>query len=165
MPRKRPVYYYNPIDTKPDIAVGIKLPFNTSSPGKSALTPGAYTTDVGGASVFELSYTTVDQAISNLKNLILTRKGERLYHPNFGTTIYDSLFEPMTEDLKDDLTDGLTEDIKFWLPYITIQGLDVQFNYEANSINMRLEFSVSEIDANQRIIILMSPTEGINIIE
>ena len=62
----RKEYFYSPIDLEPDIAVGITLPF-----GK----------DKG---LFSLSYTTEEQSISNLKNLLLTRKGERLFQPEFG---------------------------------------------------------------------------------
>ena len=43
---------YNPIDLLPDVAVGVKLPFV----GKDG-------------TLFQLSYSTEEQAISNLKNL------------------------------------------------------------------------------------------------
>ena len=78
---QRKEYFYNPIDLEPDIAVGITLPF-----GK----------DKG---LFSLSYTTEEQSISNLKNLLLTRKGERLFQPEFGSSVYSLLFEQMTPDL------------------------------------------------------------------
>lgn len=36
----------------------------------------------------------------DLINYFHVRKGERLMNPNWGTVIWDNLFEPMTEDLK-----------------------------------------------------------------
>jgi phage baseplate assembly protein W len=36
----------------------------------------------------------------DLLNYFHIRKGERLMNPNWGTVIWDNLFEPMTEDLK-----------------------------------------------------------------
>jgi hypothetical protein len=50
-------------------ALGINLPFN------------------GPFVVFNSTYTTDAQALANLKNLLLTYKGERLFQPNFGTNL------------------------------------------------------------------------------
>ena len=44
--------------------------------------------------------TTFDQSRSNLKNLLLTKKGERVLQPNFGSGLQDLLFEPIDDELK-----------------------------------------------------------------
>ncbi len=41
-------------------------------------------------------------------NHFSTRKGERVMNPNYGTIIWDAIFEPLTEDLKN----SISEDIK-----------------------------------------------------
>ena len=41
--------------------------------------------------------------------------------PDFGTRIFDSLFEPNTIELEDTLELVINEDIEFWLPYIVIE--------------------------------------------
>ena len=51
------------------------------------------TSNTGGA--FAVNYTTLNQAKSNLINLILTKKGERLMQPEFGCDIWRILFEPI----------------------------------------------------------------------
>ena len=89
---KQPEYRYNPLDFEPDVAVGVLLPFNGDAPGRT-FNQNYASGSVSGASVFAQSYSTEDQAISNLKNLLLTRKGERFMQPDFGTRIFDSLFE------------------------------------------------------------------------
>lgn len=99
---------YMPMDLQPDVAVGVKLPF-VSKTGK----------------LFDLSYSTEEQAISNLKNLIFTRRGERVMQPLFGTTLQDSLFEQNDELLKTRIEDSLFEAIDFWLPYIEVTKLTV----------------------------------------
>ncbi len=48
MAKERKEYFYNPIDFEPDVAVGIKLPFSKEK------------------GLFDLSYSTEEQAISNL---------------------------------------------------------------------------------------------------
>ena len=100
--RRRQEISYNVLDLQPNVAIGIKLPFSNNQSG-----------------LFDLSYSTEEQAISNLKNLLLTRKGERVMQPNFGTNIYDSLFENNVDELPIILRDGISADIAFWLPRCT----------------------------------------------
>ena len=42
---------------------------------------------------FPRAKTLTDQAYSNLKNLLLTRKGERLGQPTFGSDLWNIIFE------------------------------------------------------------------------
>ena len=134
---QRKEYFYNPIDLEKDIAVGITLPF-----GKNK-------------GLFSLSYTTEEQAISNLKNLLLTRKGERLFQPEFGSSVYSLLFEQMSEDLSTQMDEQLREDIGFWLPYIVIDELIIQPNYDKNYVGIELKFRVTAQGANQQIIMFV----------
>ena len=76
----------NPLDLQKNVAVGIPFP-------------------LGGTPIFASTYTTQDQALSNLKNLLLTRKGERPLQPLFGTDIPSFLFENITQELLDNLKD------------------------------------------------------------
>jgi len=122
----------NPLDLKKNVAIGVMLP-------------------LGGSPLFKLSYTTEDQSISNLKNLLLTRKGERPFQPFFGTDVYSLLFEQMTDDLEASLSESLTQDIQFWLPYIIINSIDVNVNEDSNRINISLNYRVTERGANRNI--------------
>jgi phage baseplate assembly protein W len=49
----------------------------------------------------------------DLLNHFHVRKGERLMNPNFGTIIWDLLFEPMTEELKETVVDNVNEIINY----------------------------------------------------
>jgi len=49
----------------------------------------------------------------DLLNHFHVRKGERLMNPNFGTVIWDLLFEPMTEDLKETIVNNVNEIINY----------------------------------------------------
>lgn len=143
---ERKEYRYNPIDLDTDIAVGIKLPFGSSGV------------------LFNVSYTTEEQAISNLKNLLLTRKGERVFQPEFGSTIPSLLFEQMTPTLEDSLQESLRSDIAFWLPYIIIDEVNVSVEYDRNLVKIELSFRVTEQGANV-VIILFVDSAGNTIIE
>ena len=47
----------------------------------------------------------------DLINRLSVRKGERVENPEFGTIIYDCLFDPFTEALKDQITDDITANL------------------------------------------------------
>jgi len=47
----------------------------------------------------------------NLLNRLSVRKGERVENPEFGTIIYDVLFEPLTEDLRQAIADDITRNL------------------------------------------------------
>jgi phage baseplate assembly protein W len=151
----RTIYQYKPFIDPSSTAVGIKLPFNQAAVSKNDrsatvgnVSSGSFQT-TGGKGVFSLSYTTEDQAISNLTNLLLTRKGERYMQPNFGTDIYNSIFEQNTDVLADTLESSLQDDINFWLPYITLLNVDVfrDARYE-NTLHIQIGFRVTNVGAN-----------------
>ena len=94
------------LDKNPDLAVGLKLPFG---PGQSN---------------FALNYTTIDQAKTNLMNLLLTQKGERFMQPNFGTDLRRIIFEPNTERIEGRIKAVIVDAVNYWLPYITINKIE-----------------------------------------
>ena len=130
------------IDTEPDVAVGVLLPLNNASKG-----------------VFQSSYSTQEQAISNLKNLLLTSKGERRYLPSFGTGIMNLLFDPNTTEVGENLKDEISSSISFWMPYIIINSIDIKQKIDSlgpeaeHGLSITLNFRVTNNGANQTIII------------
>ena len=129
--------FHNPLDFEKDVAIGITLPFGKNN------------------GLFSLSYTTEEQAISNLKNLLLTRKGERLFQPEFGSSVYSLIFEQMGAGLGTELDEQMREDIGIWLPYIVIDKLTVTPDFDRNYVNISLNFKVTEQGANQQITIFV----------
>ena len=114
-------------DLNPDIRIGLKLPFNR---GKSGL--------------FPQTETTLEQAGSNIKNLLLTAKGERIMQPNFGSRLRDLLFEQYTEDLTERIKQEIQEAMSTWLPYIVISKVDIiQDETNTNQIKVDLDFSLN----------------------
>ena len=125
MSRKREEKKYHPLDLQKNVGVGIPLP-------------------IGGAPIFDTTFTTEEQAISNLKNLLLTRKGERPFQPLFGTMVPSFLFENITTKLLDKLKQGLQKDIEFWLPYINISSVNIiQSDEDPNTTSVDIDFSLN----------------------
>ena len=111
-----------------DIAIGIALPFGS------------------GQSNFRLNYTTLDQARTNIINLLLTHKDERFMQPKFGTDLRRFVFRPNTSNLTDDIREDLLESIKFWLPYVRVESIDIDRssqNIEDYVVHISISFSVT----------------------
>ena len=141
----RKEYRVNPLDLKKNKAIGVQLP-------------------LGGDPLFKLSYTTEEQAISNLKNLILTRKGERPFQPEFGSDVYSLLFEQMSSTLSSDLENSLRADIKFWLPYIIIDDVTTTSLEDSNRVEISLKVRVTENGANTQITIFVTEQGNVSIV-
>ena len=154
----RPVYRYQPRNESPDIAIGIKIPFNDSSNAKP-VTSNYASGSLPGRGVFAQSYTTEEQVISNLKNLLLTRKGERIMQPNFGTDIYDTLFQNNVEDLRLTLKDSLIQDIEYWLPYINVNDVVISSSTDMHTVSIVLKFTITNIGSELGINILASEND------
>ena len=52
-----------------------------------------------------------EAAKQDLINRLSVRKGERVENPEFGTIIYDTLFEPFTDTLKEAILDDITANL------------------------------------------------------
>ena len=84
--------------------------------------------------IFAVNYTTLTQAKDSLKNLILTRKGERLMQPEFGCDVWKVLFEPLDGSLiETSIENSIVEAVSIWLPYLNIDT--IVFDYDENDID------------------------------
>jgi len=101
--------------------------------------------NTGGA--FQVNYTTLQQAKSNLINLILTKKGERVAQPDFGCDIWRLLFEPIIDGDIDTLVEStITDAVSIWLPYIRIDEIFLEYDPElidANGFKVEVKFSLA----------------------
>ena len=95
---------------------------------------------------FAVNFTTINQAKSNLQNLILTRKGERLMQPEFGCDIWKIIFEPIVEgDIESKIENSILDAVNTWLPYLNIDT--ILFDYDENDIDtnkiqLEIQFSL-----------------------
>ena len=92
--------------------------------------------------IFATNYTTLTQAKDNLKNLILTKKGERLMQPEFGCDIWLVLFEQISEGIIEAKIESYIVDaVSQWLPYLNID--EIIFDYDSNDIdNNRISLDI-----------------------
>ena len=113
----------NPIDVGSRVAIGVSIPFNAPQ-------------------VFTQTYTTQDQVKSNIINYILTDKGERVFNPNFGSNIRRSLFENMSPTLLKNLQLTLQDELNLYFPNVNFTNINVSPNYDENTINIIINYSI-----------------------
>lgn len=142
------------LNTKNVKPIGVLIPFNNPN------------------GVFTQSYTNKDQVLSNLKNLLLTAKGERYMLPTFGTNIRTILFENIsTEDeFFDSLINEIRSSIVEWMPYISVSKLtsnliDDGTNESDHAIEIKLTVTISETNIYLPIQIFIDETGNLTIQE
>jgi len=129
MPLLQPVRV-NPLDLQGNIAIGVSLPFN------------------GISGPFNSTYSTKDQIKSNLINLLLTNKGERIMNPEFGCDLKRTLFEGITESTSELIKNLIITNIKIIIPEIQLTEILVenasQYNNNAISVTVKYKIRISQ---------------------
>lgn len=80
----------------------------------------------GNTGMFAQSTSVFQQVKSNYKNLILTKKGERLMQPDFGTDLYRILFENITENTLENARLTVVEATERWMPFLEVVQFDMK---------------------------------------
>ena len=93
-------------------SIGIKFPFEESEDG-----------------IFlKMNKTSSDQIKSDLIHLLLTKTGERLYNPLFGSDLLRFLFEPNDNDTYEDIKTNIQDSVSKFIPNITINDIIVKLD-------------------------------------
>jgi phage baseplate assembly protein W len=111
-----------------DYAIGITLPLRI------------------GNTAFNQSFKTIDQIKTNIKNLLLTKRKERVMQPELGSGLQELLFNFNDDFLGDKIEEVITNSMEKWLPYVTIEEIDVRQTNElkdTNSVEISLTFSIT----------------------
>jgi phage baseplate assembly protein W len=95
------------------------------------------------AGVFKPIYTSTEQALENLKTLLLTRIGERYGAPEYGTFLLNAIFEPNIMEIKDDIKDFIVPQVSQFLPYIDIQDIDVVTAEDDPTLNHTIQITIT----------------------
>ena len=111
----------NPVDLPENeaTAVGIIFPFNNDG-------------------VFFQSYTTKEQVKSNLINLLLTDRGERINELEFGVGIRRLIFEQDVD--QDQLENRISEGIDEFIPEIELMDLQINKNPNSHILNIVISY-------------------------
>jgi len=131
----------DPIDLELDVAIGVDLPMQNSY-----------------GSGFAQTYLTIDAAFANARNLLLTNKGERIMHPDFGCDLRKATFEFNDALLVTNIDMKIRTQFEFWLPYIFINELTTTPAEDENSVFVKLTVSLQGNQLDTRSITLQLNT-------
>ena len=124
--------------------IGNKLLKDTDHSLKSRAYGITLPVKVGTNGFFEQGFTSYEQAKSNLRNLLSTRRGERVMQPLFGSGLHSLLFEQIGDDFEFNLEQEITNSVSLWLPYIKINEIDVEITDEMRDRNLaRIDITFS----------------------
>ncbi len=114
-------------DRDDNIFVGIDYPFHKSN---------------GVEGWFKSTATTIEAVKNNIKLLLQTERGERLMQPNLGVALKRFLFQQVDSDTIISIQNEIIDVMSFWLPFVEIKDIDILFNKEMNTINIKVTFNI-----------------------
>lgn len=76
----------------------------------------------------------------SVKNLVLTRKGEKPFHPEIGSHIYTHLFDNMTVDTVVNIKTTIEDVINTYEPRVILSSVDVVANPDQNLYDVTIIF-------------------------
>jgi len=109
------------------VSVGIDFPFGRVG---------------NGDGYFKTTKTTIDAIKNNIKLLLQTNQGERMFQPNLGMNLKNLLFEPMTEDLTIQIENNIVDVFERWLPFVELRNIDIENKNELSQTKINIEFNI-----------------------
>jgi phage baseplate assembly protein W len=124
----------DPRDLDKNKAIGVSIPFN-------------------GGGVFKSTFSTKDQIKSNLINLLLTYKGERVLNPQFGADLPRLLFEPINNETLLNIENQIVTSVSTYIPEITITNIEITPDTDKNTIYVNVIYQLKLSGTTDNIII------------
>lgn len=82
---------------------------------------------------------------SDLLHLILTRRGQRFYNPEFGTNLLQFIFEPNDELTLTSIKTEITEVVGKYLPQVKFDEITIEESEESEyAVVLTLQYTVTE---------------------
>lgn len=123
----------------PKKAIGLQLPIG-----------------LGGQGYFATNTTTISQISTNINNLLLTRPGERRFNNEFGSSLYNLLFDNIGFELtKEILVDTVQRDLDKFIGGISVTNVvlksEESFGKDKNTIFISVTFTYNNTVATTTI--------------
>ena len=96
---------------------------------------------------FKTTKTTVESIKNNIRLLLQTEQGERVFQPNLGMNLKRLLFEQITEDTSIEIENNIVDVFETWLPFVELKDIQTNIdstNQEQNKININIVFSIKK---------------------
>ena len=113
-------------DTDTRVSVGIEFPF-----GKTT-----------GDGYFKSTKTTIDAVKNNIRLLLQTHRGERVFQPNLGMNLRSLIFEQLNEDITIQIENNIVDVFGKWLPFVDLRNIQVNRRDDLNQVKINIDFNI-----------------------
>jgi phage baseplate assembly protein W len=86
---------------------------------------------------------------NSVRNIFLTKKGQRFLFPEFGSDLTPFLFEPISDYRGELLGDFIISEIERWEPRVRINKVIVRPDPDNNEYGASIVFSVPELETKE----------------
>jgi phage baseplate assembly protein W len=118
-------------DRDTNVSIGLDLPLHK---------------DVGVQGYFASTKTTVEAVKNNIRNLLLTNRGERVFQPLLGLNLRQFLFEQITPDTVFAIQNDIRDTINLWLPFVLIENIQVdEDKANTNALVVKVDFRIQKV--------------------
>ena len=114
------------------VSVGIDFPF--------ALVPNQ-------DGYFKTTKSTIDAIKNNIKLLLQTQQGERVFQPRLGMGLRKFVFEQMNENTQVEIENNIVDVFQTWLPFVDLKQIDIDIdseNQDRNKIKIDITFALTK---------------------
>ena len=95
----------------------------------------------------------------SVRNLVITRPGERFFNPNLGSKVYETLFDNMDEISASIIQDEIRDTIDNYEPRVELIEVIVDPDYDNNAFDVVIKYNIIGIDAlPQQLAFALQPT-------
>lgn len=92
---------------------------------------------------FDINETKEDSIRSMFLHILLTPKGQRLRHPNFGTNLIKFIFEPNDDTTWDKIKSEIKNQVSFYLPQVNFNDINIIDNEEdKEGIYLEIDYDI-----------------------
>lgn len=107
-----------------------------------------------GDNLYKMHYNLDAQIKDNLRNLILTNKGERLGRPDFGANLLELVTELGTDQYDQQAMGRIKKAVDKFLPFVNLIGFATEVDHFDNKdvakVDLFLTFTVPRISSKER---------------
>ena len=95
----------------------------------------------------------------SVRNLVLTRPGEKFFNPNLGSRVYETLFDNMDEVSASIVEDDIRDTIDNYEPRVKLVSVKATPDYQGNAFDVVITYNIIGIDAlPQQLAFALQPT-------
>jgi phage baseplate assembly protein W len=96
---------------------------------------------------FKTTKTTIESIKNNIKLLLQTQQGERVFQPRLGMGLRKFVFEQMNENTQVEIENNIVDVFQTWLPFVDLKQIDIDIdseNQDRNKIKIDITFALTK---------------------